>query len=134
MWLSEKAAARRAGAASAGTGIVSIGGTAPAVYTDGEHRALRVLAPMGMEWQLRTGDDVLLLETDDGERYILGTVDEGGTLGEGELCLKCGGTWLKIGADGSISAEGEVHICGDVFLTGRLFLNGTEVQAGGSDD
>ena len=116
MWLSERAAARRAGAASAGTGKVSIGGAAPAVYTDGEHRALRVLAPMGMEWQLQTGDDALILETDDGERYVLGCPVTNGTAYDGVLRLRSGSTVLEVGPAG-------------VSITGRLTVNGTQVPA-----
>ena len=136
MWLSERAGAGGGAAyARAKVGTVTIGGRNAAVLLSSEQRNLGILSPGGLQWRPGQDQQVLVLETDDGERYILGTADEGGsTLGEGELCLKCGETWLKIGADGSISAEGEVHVCGDVFLTGRLFLNGVEVQAGGSDD
>ena len=133
MWLSEHtAAAGRAQHARAGVGTVTIGGRNAAVLLGGEQRNIGIIAPQGMQWRPAREQQVLVLETDDGERYILGAADPGGDgLGEGEICLKSGETWLKIGRDGSISAEGEVHICGDMYLTGRLFLNGIEVQAGG---
>ena len=136
MWLSEHAAAGgRTERARAKIGTVTIGGKNAAVLLSGEQRNLGVIAPQGMQWRPGREQQVLVLETDDGERYILGVAGTGGeSLSEGELCLKCGETWLKLGHDGSISAEGEVHICGDVYVTGRLFLNGIEVQAGGTDD
>ena len=135
MWLSEHAAA--AGGtkrARAGIGTVTIGGKNAAVLLAGEQRNLGVIAPQGMQWRPGRDRQALVLETDDGERYILGVAEPAGeSLGEGELCLKCGETWLKLGSDGTLSAEGEVHLCGDVYVTGKLFLNGIEVQAGGGD-
>ena len=136
MWLSERAAAGGgAERVRAGIGTVTIGGKNAAVLLKSEQRNIGVVGPQGLQWRPGRDSQVLVLETEDGERYILGAAEAGSeTLGEGELCLKCGETWLKIGHDGSISAEGEVHICGDVYVTGRLFLNGIEVQAGGTDD
>ena len=133
MWLSEHAAGgRRQERVRAKIGTVTIGGKNAAVLLGGEQRNLGVIAPQGMQWRPGRDRQALVLETDDGERYILGVAEPAGdSLGEGELCLKCGETWLKIGSNETISAEGEVHICGDVYVTGRLFLNGIEVQAGG---
>ena len=114
MWISERAALRRGSAASASVGPVTIGGADTTVLTDGEKRGLRVLAPQGLQWQPSEGGDVLVLETDDGERYILGAAVPSDGLQRGELLLQCGGTKLKIGPEG-------------VEITGQLRLNGRQL-------
>ena len=132
MWLSEQMRRKAAPAsASAGVGGVTIGGESAAVLLSGEYRGLKVLAPEGVSWQPSLGTQVMVLTTDDGERFILGAAGGAGgsSLGEGELCLSSGRSQLKLGADGAISIEGEVRMRGDVFITGRLFLNGIEVKA-----
>ena len=127
MWLSERAAARPSGGIKAEVGIVTIGGKETAVLLDGEYRALGCVAPGGIGWRPRVGDEVLVLETGDGERWILGQAGGGfDSLRDGELCFRCGDCWLRIEGD-SISAEGDWHINGDVYITGRLFLNGVEI-------
>ena len=132
MWLSEQVHRRSGSGPSAGVGGVTIGGESAAVMLSGEYRGLKALAPAGCHWRPGAGTQVMVLTTDDGERFILGAADEAGlsSLEEGELCLKSGSCWLKLGADGAISAEGEVHVNGDVYITGRLFLNGTEIKVG----
>ena len=131
MWLSEQMRRKAATTASAGVGGVTIGGESAAVLLSGEYRGLKVLSPEGVSWQPSLGTQVMVLTTDDGERFILGTAGRAGgsPLGEGELCLSSGKCRLKLGADGVISVEGEVRMKGDVFITGRLFLNGIEVKA-----
>lgn len=129
MWLSERAAA--AGAApgpKAAVGALTIGGKSAAVQLSGEVRGIGLVSPAGVQWRPARNEQVLVLETDEGERYILGIAAGGSErLGEGELCLKCGETQLKLGRDGAIRAEGDVHLHGDVFVTGRLFVNGVEI-------
>ena len=117
MWLSEKTAAVRQSGAAAGMGPVSIGGPSAAVVTEGEHREVRTIAPLGMLWQATEDSDALLLETGDGERFILGCAVPARALADGEVLLYCGATELRIARDG-------VHV------TGRLTLNGAEISAG----
>lgn len=129
MWLAEKAAGGGRGGVHAGIGTVTVGGGSPAVLLGGEQRGLGVLAPRGVGWRPEEGSQVLVLETEDGERFVLGEVDGGGSfrsLAGGEVCLRCGTAWLKVG-NGEISAEGDVHLDGDVYITGRLFVNGAPV-------
>lgn len=130
MWLSEQMRRKNDAGASAGVGGVTIGGENAAVMLSGEHRGLKTLAPEGIHWRPGAGTQVMVLTTDDGERFILGTAGEADSLslGEGELCLKSGSGRLSLGANGVISAEGELHINGDVHITGRLFLNGVEIK------
>lgn len=130
MWLSEQVRRGSGSGASAGVGGVTIGGESAAVMLSGEHRGLKVLSPEGVYWRPGTGTQVMVLTTDDGESFILGTADARGTppLEEGELCFRSGSGCLKLGADGVISAEGEVHINGDVYVTGNLLVNGRKVE------
>ena len=133
MWLSEQMRRKAAPAsASAGVGGVTIGGESAAVLLSGEYRGLKVLSPEGISWQPSLGTQVMVVTTDDGERFILGVAGGAGAapLREGELCLGSGDCWIKLGADGVISAEGEIRVKGNVYITGRLFLNGIEVKVG----
>lgn len=134
MWLAEQAAGGGGMRVRAGVGTVTVGGERPAVLLDGERRELGILAPRGVGWRPAEGTQVLVLETDDGERFVLGEVDGGGvfrSLGAGELCLRCGESWLRLDRNG-ISAEGELHLDGDVTITGRLIVNGVVVGAEGA--
>lgn len=134
MWLSEQVRRKAASGASAGVGGVTISGENAAVMLTGEYRGLKVLTPEGFFWRPGAGTQVMVLTTDDGERFILGAADEtdAPSLAEGELCLKSGSGWLKLGADGVISAEGEIHVNGDVHLTGDVYVNGDIHMTGGA--
>ena len=135
MWLSEKTGGmKQAEQSHAKVGTVSVGGGNASVIVSGECRNLNVVGPQGMLWRPGKGQQALVLQTDDGERFILGVVGgENSAVGDGEVCLRCGETWLKIGKNGDISAEGELHLAGDVYITGRLFLNGNEILPEGGD-
>ena len=119
MWLSERFAGDRTRPGTeAGVGTVTIGGANAAVLLSGEKRDLGLLRPGGIDWQPEKNDQVMVLQTSDGERFILGTVSAGTEpLADGELCLSCGDTKLKLGRDG-------------INITGRLFLNGIEIDVG----
>jgi len=118
MWISEQTAAKRISASGTKIGRVTIGGEQAAVLAEGESRKIRSVAPAGFLWKPRTGTEVLVLETEEGERFILGEVVPAAGFQNGEILLKCGETMLKIGS-------------GAVEITGRLLLNGAEVQVGG---
>ena len=130
MWLSERAAGHASGGFRAEAGTVTVGGKDTAVLLDGEYRGLGRISPGGVSWRPAVGDEVLVLETGDGERWILGAADSGfSSLQDGEVCLRSGSAWLKLDRNGSISAEGDWHINGDVYITGRLYLNGVQITA-----
>lgn len=117
MWISRKFAAAGSGdAVSALAGPVTIGGEKAAVLLSGEARELHVVAPGGIAWTPEADTQALVLETGDGERFILGTVQQGGS--DDELTLRCGGAQLRLCRNGSVMVEG------------RLFLNGAELTAG----
>ena len=133
MWLGDHIGrGDRGGWAKAQVGEVTIGGQSAAVMLSGEMRDGSVLSAGGIEWLPERGTDVLLLQTDDGERYVLGVRCEGKGLAPGELRLRSGDAKITLEKNGKISVEGSLEISGDVFITGRLFVNGMEL--GGRQD
>ena len=116
MWLSEKAAGNKAfSGTETEVGTVTIGGANAAVQLSGENRDLGLLSPGGIHWRPEKNAQVMVLQTSDGERFILGSAEaDTEALEDGELCLSCGGVKLKIGRGG-------------VYITGSLFLNGVEI-------
>ncbi len=121
MWVSQAfASAAHGDAVRADVGPVTIGGENAAVLLSGEARGLHVVSPGGIAWTPETDTQVMVLETGDGERFILGTAQQGGSADE--LTLHCG--------------DARVRICrnGSVYVEGRLFLNGTELTAGVEED
>ena len=119
MWLSEKAAeSRKNSGTEASVGPVTVSGASAAVLLAGENRNLGLLSPCGIRWQPEKNAQVMVLQTSDGERFILGAASAASApMEDGELCLTCGDTVLKLTRDG-------------VFITGRLFLNGSEIGVG----
>ena len=117
MWLSETAAGKGRGNDNVrvGVGPVTIGGERAAVLLSGEVRDLSVVAPTGVSWTPEADSQVVVLETGDGERMILGTVAETGGAKDA-LTLRCGAATLRICRNG------------DVCVEGRLLLNGVEMK------
>lgn len=112
MWLSQKLRERKEDGAGE-LGVVSIAGSAPAVLSRGEERALPVLAPGGYRWRPRSGETVLVVRGGalGEERYLVGCVQQGDAE-PGEVCLESDGASIRLCADGRIE------------LTGRLYING----------
>ena len=125
MWLSEMAG--RSGLGSENpiqTGRVTIGGAAPAVFTDGETRSIRVLAP---------GQNILALKADDGAFYLAGAeVPAADSLRNGELCLFSQDHAAEIILDnnGTIRMKGNLNIQGVVNIIGSIYLNGVSLRPG----
>ena len=122
MWLSQQLSRREEGLSGGiSTGKVTIAGEGAAVMLEGERRELRSLYPGGMGWAPAAGDEVLVLRSDEGERFIIGKVPEGsGKCGGGEYFLQSAGGSIKLGKDG-------IEIEGEVAVKGRLILNGLDV-------
>ena len=121
MWLSEKATRRKRRAGGTALGTVSAAGGRCTVVFGSEHRGVRVLAPAGREWRPETDCEALVLETEDGERFLLGCPVPDEADPAGGVLLRCGETALRIGREG-------------VSVTGRFVLNGTEIFADGEED
>lgn len=139
MWLSKSIALRqrteREGAA-ADMGVTTIGGGSASVMTRGEQRDLSVFSPLGLIWQPKAGDTVLVVKGGVGgqEQCIVAADTAESTpkdLVPGELYLYSNkDTFIFLHADGSIavkgniSAEGDGTIDGDVSLTGNVSVDG----------
>lgn len=124
MWLAERAV--HSGEPSAfrtETGTVTIGGSRAAVLLSGECRDVHPLAPGGVLWLPEAGEPALVLETGDGERFLLGIAAEPEGLAAGELELRRGDAAIRLRRDGTILLRGAVQI------EGSLALNGTELEA-----
>ena len=119
MWLSEAAAGKGRGnhSGNVGVGPVTIGGENAAVLLSGEVRGLSVVAPGGVTWAPEENAQVVVLETGDGERLVLGAVADAGRAKD-ELTLRCGAATVRICRNG------------DVCVEGRLLLNGIELKPG----
>lgn len=115
MWLSEMLT-RGGERESAECGTVTIGGGSAAVLLSGEARNLETACPAGLDWLPEAGQQVVVLHTADGERFIVGA------LGTGNADLEGGEVRVySQGASLTIKNNGEIHI------SGRLFVNGVEI-------
>ncbi|RKI69783.1 hypothetical protein D7V91_05175 [bacterium 1xD42-67] len=113
MWTSERRRGLPAGAAAAELGTVTLGGDPAGVSLGGERRWLTVYGPGGYSWRPTAGDKVLVLKAGaEGESpCILGTVQEGGELGPGEVRLAGGSCAVKLGQ--------RLELDGELYLNGR---------------
>lgn len=123
MWIAKKTAQMAGGDEGSSVGKVSVGGVRPAVVTDGEVRETGLLALGGSVYVPRTGDEVLLETTGQGEKLVLGRVLSEGAdgVGEGELMLCTPGGSGKI----VFKKNGDIEISGNITLTGTTNINGT---------
>ncbi len=114
MWLSRQTVPTRRSAA-ADRGVVTIGGSMPAVYSGVERRSVPVYGPGGYFWQPARGDGVLILKTGaEGEApCVLGRAMDPETVpAAGEILITNGSASVRLGRDGKL------------YLTGELMLNG----------
>ena len=122
MWLSERTAAHTDSEGASGgalVGTVTIGGEKCAVLLNGEYRSLGLAAPQGVSWRPGAGTQVLVVETGDGERFIVGAVTEAGEASPGAAG--------ELRTAGVVRHTGSAYFAGDVYVTGKLYLNGKEV-------
>ena len=113
MWTSERRRGLPAGEAAAELGTVTLGGDPAGVSLGGERRWLTVYGPGGDSWRPTAGDKGLVLKAGaEGESpCILGTVQEGGELGPGEVRLAGGSCAVKLGQ--------RLELDGELYLNGR---------------
>lgn len=76
MWLSEQQK-RPVDQGEGQTGVVTIGGTRPAVQLDSERRGLKVYTPAGYRWTPETGQRVLVIKNRGEDPCVVGTELEG---------------------------------------------------------
>ncbi len=123
MWLSKRAANREE-AHFADSGMVTISGDNPGVYTRLEKRGLMVYAPGGYIWRPRTGDEMLILKCDDDNSIVLGEplLSYPEEMKSGEVYIKS-----ENGASLMLKNDGSIQISGAVDIQGSLTVNGNEV-------
>lgn len=127
MWLSKMSArALSAHESAAEIGSVTIGGSAPGVRTDGENRNLLVCAPGGYRWTPKTGGQVLIIKTDEGERAVLGMLDGGVP---DELRIAAGGAEIEL-KEGKVTVTGDLVLDGDLTVSGSAAIGGSLLVAG----
>lgn len=116
MWIAEQMGKSRLKADGTQVGTVTVGGSAPAVVVDGEHRSLQVAFPKGVWWRPDDAQDVVVA---------------------GDVILGCLTPCPVELASGEVYLAGDgcsVHLQqnGDIAVVGRLLVNGLEVK--GADD
>lgn len=127
MWLSKMSAqALLAPESAAEVGVVTIGGAAPSVQTDGERRNLQICAPGGYRWTPRKGAAVLVIKTGEGEHLVVGETDDSQPE---EICLRVDGAEISL-KSGNISVKGDLKINGDLVVTGIADIQGALFVAG----
>ncbi|MGI6028241.1 MAG: hypothetical protein ACOX81_02375 [Candidatus Heteroscillospira sp.] len=127
MWLSEQMKfsgnLERSGAE---TGVVSLGGAAIAVVTQGERRKLSMALPGGFRWQPALGQRVLVLTSTEGEAIVVGAIPEpDGTLEAGELEIQGENCAIRMKRGGEMLISGRsIRLSGGVDIAGGLSVNG----------
>lgn len=125
MWLSEKSAGKRDDAGECVVGVVTIGGKRPSVLAEGELRSAELLHTGAVRLP-KTGDELLLIRTADGDCVAVGQV--GGKLVDGaengEIVLCSGDSSLICKKDGKIVLSGDILLTGTVNINGTLLING----------
>ncbi len=123
MWLSERTAARDPDRGECMVGVVTIGGARPSVLCGGEPRSTELLHGGALRLP-RTGDELLVVRTGDGDCVALGRV--GGTVTDGcengEVLLTNGGGSVKIKNSGDITLTGTVKINGTLLINGQAYV------------
>ena len=131
MWISEKSSERESESIGGGAvGIVTIGGAKPSVLAEGELRNADLIYSGAVRLP-KTGDEVLLIRSPDGENVIVGKIN--GTPPEGiengEVYITTGnGSIIRLKNNGEIELSGTVIIRGTTMIDGNLFINGSPYQ------
>lgn len=115
MWLSQQSR-RTGGETGPGVGLVTLAGTQPGIYLDGERRQTAVFGPAGYCWRPKVGQRVLVIKAGaEGELPCLVGAEqepeEG--LAPGEIALRGpGGGAVYLRGDGSVDLVGQVKVNG----------------------
>lgn len=126
MWLAEKSMAKSRENEGGVVGIVTIGGERPSILAEGELRNAELLRS-GAGRLPKTGDEVLLFRTADGDSVVIGRV--GGDVPDGaengECFIMNGGSYIRVKNSGEIILSGDIRLAGTVNIDGALLINGT---------
>ena len=117
MWVSQQGKNTSVFGTGAEEGQVTVGGDPAGVYLTGERRNLPVCAPGGFRWKPATGQQVLVLNHEQGGAHaaILGLLPQGDVshLQSGEIELSGGGAHIMLGQSAVITLGGTVNINGE---------------------
>lgn len=123
MWLAGKLSEQeRQDVASAQEGTVTIEGEETAVFSSGERRKVKTVAPGGVFWRPRLGEEVMIVRGGlfGEEAYALGTIDtQAEGLAPGELRLRSA---AEAGGEIILRNDGRVEINGLLFINGLPYL------------
>ena len=118
MWLSRKLSQHEMqDVASAQDGTVTVEGGELAVFSSGEKREVKTVAPGGYEWQPKKGEDVLVVRggTFGEEAYAVGAAGQSADdLAPGEVRIRSAAAGTEI----------VLHNNGRIDINGLLFING----------
>lgn len=125
MWLSGQYK-RPADVGEGQTGIVTVGGGAPAVLLDRERRGLEVYAPGGYRWTPQAGQRALVIQGQGEAPCVVGVRQGGGTPDSAGIQAKS----VEIGGEGvSLRAGGTATVAGQtVALEGEITVNGVPLE------
>lgn len=124
MWLSERTAVREQAESGCALGTVTSGGLRPMAVTDGEARGARLLGAAVLVPS--AGDEVLIMESAEGERFVLGgtSLEIPEDAQRGEIIMGKGGV-IRIKPDGSLELSGRIKLSGTTEIEGELIINGS---------
>lgn len=124
MWLSKRAG-RQDQPETAAISTVTISGERIAALSGGETRGMRTVAPAGIIWRPRVGQEVLVVKCGAEGDFVAGAVQSGaGGLDSGDVAIDTGAARIRVRANGCIELSGNVSI------TGTLAVNGNAVGGG----
>ncbi len=130
MWLAEKSMAKSCENEGGVVGVVTIGGERPSVLAEGEMRNAELLQTGAVRLP-KTGDEVLLIRTADGDCVVIGRT--GGEVPDeaenGEIFLTNGGSCIRIKNSGEILLSGNIRLTGTINIDGTLLINGAPYVA-----
>ena len=118
MWLSRQQK-RETEERAVATGPVTISGERVSVELDSERRDLIIYGPGGYRWRPKTGEQVLVVRTDEG-LCVVGTPCTCG-LDAGEAGLAApGGAEVTVKRDGHVLLSGAVEVNGELRVQGEV--------------
>ncbi len=126
MWISEKMQSRNSELSGAAVGLVTVGGVRPSILVEGEIRNAD-LAASGAVRLPKTGDEILLIRSSDGENIAVGKICGAppAEVENGEVYITTGsGGLIHLKNNGEIELSGTVVIKGTAKIEGSLLVNG----------
>lgn len=112
MWLSKKICEEK-NEKTTFTAEVTKPGSSITAQSSNEHREIKLIAPQGVSYSPKSGENCILMKTEN-EVVAIGVPVKDKNLDEGEIMIYSG--------TGSITLKND----GKIYLSGRVFINGVE--------